>query len=76
MRFRKAQQTALELLVRERRAALLQKLSLAAAAAGLALFTIPALLDHVLGGALQALLPQAVYNAIHELRHLLGIPCH
>jgi hypothetical protein len=76
MRHRETQRAVLELLARERRAVLLQKVSLAAAVAGLALFTIPALLDHVLGGVLQSLLPQAVYNAIHELRHLLGIPCH
>ena len=42
----------------------------------MALFAVPAVLDHVLGGALQSVLPPAVYNAIHELRHLLGIPCH
>lgn len=39
----------------------------------MALFTVPALLDHLLGGALQSLLLPAIYNAIHELRRLLGI---
>jgi hypothetical protein len=42
----------------------------------LTLFAVPAVLDQVLGGALQSALPPAVYNAIHELRHLMGIPCH
>ena len=42
----------------------------------MALFAVPAVLDHVLGGALQSALPPAIFNAVHELRHLMGIPCH
>jgi hypothetical protein len=63
----------LKLLEKQRQIALLQRVSLIVAVSGLALFTVPALLDHLLGGALQSLLLPAIYNAIHELRRLLGI---
>nr|KJR73002.1 MAG: hypothetical protein TU35_08480 [Thermoproteus sp. AZ2] len=53
-----------------------QAIAVASSVAGLVLFFVPALLDHLLGGVLEPALPASVYNAIHELRHLLGIPCH
>lgn len=59
-----------------KRSKVLNYIVAAFAFAGLALFSIPALLDTVSGGLLQSLIPPAVYNAVHELRHLLGIPCH
>jgi hypothetical protein len=60
----------------QRRSSLLRAAAFAASVGVLALFAVPAVLDHVLGGVLQSALPPAVYNAIHELRHLMGIPCH
>jgi hypothetical protein len=75
MQRKESRQTALVLRV-QRRSSLLRVAALAASVGALALFAVPAVLDHVLGGALQSVLPPAVYNAIHELRHLLGIPCH
>jgi hypothetical protein len=60
----------------QRRSSLLRVAALVASVGALALFAVPAVLDHVLGGALQSALPPAIYNAIHELRHLMGIPCH
>jgi|GEM_PF-1722892 len=59
-----------------RRLSLARAVSLVASVGVLTLFTMPALLDQALGGTLQTLLPSAVYNAIHELRHILGMPCH
>jgi len=54
------------------------KTALALVAAGVTLTVIlyPAVLDVALGGILQKAVPAPIYNAIHELRHLLGIPCH
>ncbi|MFZ8838850.1 MAG: hypothetical protein ACO2PM_07945 [Pyrobaculum sp.] len=75
MQRKESRQTALVLGV-QRRSSLLRAAALAASVGVLALFAAPAVLDHVLGGALQSALPPAVYNAIHELRHLLGVPCH
>ena len=60
----------------QRRSSLLRAAAFAASLGVLALFAVPAVLDHVIGGALQSALPPAIYNAIHELRHLLGMPCH
>jgi hypothetical protein len=60
----------------QRRSSLLRVAALVASVGALALFAVPAVLDHVLGGALQSALPPAIYNAVHELRHLMGIPCH
>jgi len=54
------------------------KTALALAAAGVTLTVLlyPAVIDAALGGILQKIVPAPIYNAIHELRHLLGIPCH
>jgi len=54
------------------------KTALALVAAGftLAVILYPAVIDAALGGILQKIVPAPIYNAIHELRHLLGIPCH
>lgn len=41
----------------------------------LSLIYYPAIWDIALGGLLKSMPPQ-IYNAIHELRHLWGIPCH
>ncbi|MEM1889355.1 MAG: hypothetical protein QXN04_04325 [Pyrobaculum sp.] len=46
------------------------------AAAGLSVVLYPALLNSATGGLLEKALPPSIYNAIHELRHLWGIPCH
>ncbi|HII46918.1 MAG: hypothetical protein QXK71_05485 [Pyrobaculum sp.] len=48
------------------------------AAAGLALSLIlyPAAWNLALGGLLEKVVPTPIYNAVHELRHLWGIPCH
>jgi hypothetical protein len=70
-----SRRTALLLRV-QRRSSLLRVAALVASVGALALFAVPAVLDHVLGGALQSALPPAIYNAVHELRHLMGIPCH
>jgi hypothetical protein len=75
MQRKESRQAALLLRV-QRRFSLLRIAALAASVGVLTLFTVPAVLDHVLGGALQSALPPAIYNAIHELRHLMGIPCH
>jgi hypothetical protein len=75
MQRKESRQTALVLRA-QRRFSLLRVAALATSVGALALFAVPAVLDHVLGGALQSALPPTVYNAIHELRHLLGIPCH
>ena len=75
MQRKESRLTALILKV-QRKFSLLRATALAASVRALALFAAPAVLDHVFGGALQSALPPAVYNAIHELRHLLDIPCH
>ncbi|MEM1637265.1 MAG: hypothetical protein QW247_06080 [Pyrobaculum sp.] len=46
------------------------------AAAGLSLILYPALWNAALGGLLEKAVPPVVYNAVHELRHLWGVPCH
>ncbi|MEL9990084.1 MAG: hypothetical protein QXP98_03005 [Thermoproteus sp.] len=51
-------------------------LTLALAGIGLSLILYPALWDLALGGLLEKAVPAPIYNAIHELRHLWGIPCH
>lgn len=53
-----------------------QAVYLSASVIGIAVVFYPAVLNAAVGGLLEKLLPPAVYNAIHELRHLLGIPCH
>jgi hypothetical protein len=66
----------IELVVKTSRSRATQIVAITAAATALAVFLYPALLDVALGGLLQKVVPPGVYNAIHELRHLLGIPCH
>ena len=46
------------------------------AVVGLSLILYPALWNSALGGLLEKAIPTPIYNAIHELRHLWGIPCH
>ncbi|MFZ8841395.1 MAG: hypothetical protein ACO2PM_21230 [Pyrobaculum sp.] len=75
MQRKESRQTALVLRA-QRRSSLLRAVAFVASVGALALFAVPAVLDHVLGGALQSALPPAIFNAVHELRHLMGIPCH
>jgi len=75
MQRKESRQTALVLGV-QRRSSLLRVAAFAASVGVLTLFAVPAVLNHILGGVLQSALPPAIYNAIHELRHLMGIPCH
>ena len=72
---KESRQTALVLRA-QGRSSLLRAAAFVASVGALALFAAPAVLDHVLGGALQSALPPAIFNAVHELRHLMGIPCH
>jgi len=75
MQRKESRQTALVLRA-QHRSSLLRAVAFVASVGVLALFAAPAVLDHVLGGALQSALPPAIFNAVHELRHLMGIPCH
>jgi len=72
----KVKKLGLKLTQKTSRFPLKTALALAAAGATLAVLLYPAVLDMVLGGILQKTVPAPIYNAIHELRHLLGIPCH
>lgn len=47
-----------------------------ASAALLSLILYPAVWNSALGGMLEKIIPPQIYSAIHELRHLWGIPCH
>lgn len=66
----------IELVVKTSRSGTAQTVATSAATSALAMFLYPALLDAALGGILQKAVPPGTYTAIHELRHLLGIPCH
>ncbi|AFA39318.1 hypothetical protein Pogu_1291 [Pyrobaculum oguniense TE7] len=50
--------------------------AIAIAAGALSLILYPGLWNTALGGLLERLIPGPIYNAVHELRHLWGMPCH
>jgi len=72
----KARKLSLKLAQKTSHIPLKTALALAAAGFTLAVLLYPAVIDAALGGILQKIVPAPIYNAIHELRHLLGIPCH
>jgi len=72
----KARKLSLKLAQKTSRIPLKTALALAAAGFTLTVLLYPAMINAALGGILQKIVPAPIYNAIHELRHLLGIPCH